>query len=151
MSAPQITTWWDPLLSSVLCFIRERCPDSTDGESKPYWMWRMELTAHDGWIVWEGRVVVPPPGRESLLIELHGGHPGISQMKSLHKVWCGGQERIRRLRTWSNSVQTYAMSTKSSHSSAKSIVLANLTLDTVACGLCRKDVPNSGWYLFQSA
>ena len=24
----------------------------------------------------------------------------------LDKVWCGGQERIRKLRTWSNSVQT---------------------------------------------
>ena len=45
--------------------------------------------------MWEGRVVVPPLGQESVLIELHGGHPGISQMKSLARgqVWWPGMDQ----------------------------------------------------------
>lgn len=29
------------------------------------------------------RVIVPPQGRTTVLQELHGGHPGITHMKSL--------------------------------------------------------------------
>ena len=44
--------------------------------------------------MWEHRVVVPPPGREHLLVELHEGHPGISRMKSLAGsiVWWPGMD-----------------------------------------------------------
>ena len=39
--------------------------------------------------------MVPPPGRESVLIELHGGHPGTSRMKSLARglVWWPGMDQ----------------------------------------------------------
>ena len=42
--------------------------------------------------MWGTRVVVPPPGREAVLQELHEGHPGIKQMKSLSRmyVWWPG-------------------------------------------------------------
>ena len=85
ISAAQIATWTqqDPLLSRVVRYIREGWPDSADIELKPYWTRHLKLTVHDRCIVWGGRVVVPPPGRESMLIELHGGHPGTSRMKSL--------------------------------------------------------------------
>ena len=45
--------------------------------------------------MWGGRVVVPPPDRESVLIELHGGHPGTSRMKLLARglVWCPGMDQ----------------------------------------------------------
>ena len=64
ISAAQIATWTrrDPLLSRVLRYIREGWPDSADIELKPYWTRRLELIAHDGCIVWGGRVVVPPLG-----------------------------------------------------------------------------------------
>ena len=97
ISAAQIATWTrrDPLLSRVLRYIREGWPDSADIELKPYRTRRLELIAHDGCIVWGGRVVVPPPGRESVLIELHGGHPGTSRMKSLARglVWWPGMDQ----------------------------------------------------------
>ena len=47
-------------------------------EIKPYWSRRFELTVHQGCIIWCRRVVVPPPGHESVLLELHGEHPGTS-------------------------------------------------------------------------
>lgn len=45
------------------------------------------------------RVVVPRPGREAVLAELHEGHPGIARMKSLARMYmCGGRELRRTLR-----------------------------------------------------
>ena len=39
--------------------------------------------------MWGFRVVIPPPGRDLILTELHQTHPGISRMKSLARgyVW----------------------------------------------------------------
>lgn len=97
ISATQIAAWTrrDALLSRVHRHIAEGWPDSADDELKPYWTRRLELSAHAGCIVWGGRVVVPPPGRESVLIELHGGHPGVSRMKSLARtlVWWPGMDQ----------------------------------------------------------
>ena len=42
--------------------------------------------------MWGSRIVIPPPGRETVLHELHEGHPGITRMKSLARmyVWWPG-------------------------------------------------------------
>ena len=42
--------------------------------------------------MWGTRVVIPPPGRTAVLQELHEGHPGISKMKALARmyVWWPG-------------------------------------------------------------
>jgi len=42
--------------------------------------------------MWGTRFVIPPPGREAVLQELHEGHPGITCMKSLARmyVWWPG-------------------------------------------------------------
>ena len=46
---------------------------------------RGELNSHHRMVALSGAeewLVIPPTGRESLLVELHGGHPGVSRMKS---------------------------------------------------------------------
>ena len=85
ITAKQIALWTqhDPLLSKVLRCLMEGWPQQVDDDLCPYWSRRLELSIHDGCILWGGRVVIPPPGREALLLEVHGGHPGISRMNSL--------------------------------------------------------------------
>ncbi len=85
ITATQIATWTrrDPLMARVLHYIQQGWPNASDDEIKSYWPRRTELSCESGCIVWGGHVVVPPQGRESVLAELHGGHPGVSQMKGL--------------------------------------------------------------------
>ena len=47
----------------------------------------MQLSTHDGCILCGNRVVVPEKGRNYVLQELNGGHPGISRMKSLSRIF----------------------------------------------------------------
>ena len=45
-------------------------------------------------------MVIPPRGRETVLTELHGGHPGVSRMKSLARElewWPGMDVAIERM------------------------------------------------------
>ena len=42
-----------------------------DEDLRPYWNRRLELTIHNGCLIWGNRVVVPPEGRKTLLRDLH--------------------------------------------------------------------------------
>ena len=44
-----------------------------------------ELSILDGFLLWGSRIIVPPPGRKSLLDQLHDTHLGVSRMKSLSR------------------------------------------------------------------
>ena len=96
ITASQIAQWTrrDPLMARVTRCILEGWPKSSDEELRPYWTRRLELSTHDGCIVWGGRVVIPPLAREHMLVELHGGHPGVSRMKSLARslMWWPGMD-----------------------------------------------------------
>ena len=48
-----------------------------------------ELSVQDGCVLWGCRVIVPLPGRQKVIEELHDGHPGVTRMKSLARsyVW----------------------------------------------------------------
>ena len=91
VTARQIATWTrrSPELAMVHRYILEGWPEKVQEELKPYWTRRLELSLLDGCILWGSRVVIPLPGRDGLLAELHGGHPGVSRMKALARglVW----------------------------------------------------------------
>ena len=80
----------DSCLSQVLTYVQNGWPNQVqDDELKPYFHRRTELSSHDGCILWGHCVVIPPQGRTTVLHELHGGHCGITRMKSLARgvVW----------------------------------------------------------------
>ena len=94
VTANDIRTWTtrDPKLSKVLQYVPQGWPSEGDSELEPYSSRRLEFSAFQGCILWGSRVIVPPPGRQTVLQELHEGHPGIVRMKSLSRmyVWWPG-------------------------------------------------------------
>ena len=94
VTANDIREWTrcDKQLSRVLQFVQQGWPTNGDPELEPYSARRLELSTFEGCILWGSRVVVPTPGRQAVLQELHKGHPGITRMKSLSRmyVWWPG-------------------------------------------------------------
>ena len=96
VTARQIKIWTakDPVLARVVQFLQQGWPCSVQSspELEPYFTKKDELSLYEGCILWGTRVVVPTPGREAVLIELHEGHPGIVRMKGLSRmyVWWPG-------------------------------------------------------------
>ena len=77
----------DPILSGALHFISHGWPDVIDPKFVSYSSKTQELSSQDGCVLWGSRVVIPIQGREGVLQELHQGHPGISWMKSLSRMY----------------------------------------------------------------
>ena len=78
----------DPVLSCVRRFIQTGWPEEDlQPQFRPYYSKRSELSVFDGCILRASRVVVPPPGREQVLQELHETHSGVSKMKSLARAY----------------------------------------------------------------
>lgn len=79
-------------MAKVLQFIQQGWPTKGDSSLEPYSSRRLELSSYEGCILWGTRVVIPPQGREAVVRELHEGHPGISRMKGLARmyVWWPG-------------------------------------------------------------
>ena len=68
----------DPILSHVYKYIQNGWPNQCSEELQQFVRWKSELSTLNGCILFGSRVLVPPPGRNQLLLELHQGHPGIS-------------------------------------------------------------------------
>ena len=84
----------DPDLSLILQYVQQGWPhrDAVERHLMPFYERREELTVHDGCLLWGSRVVVPKVHRSGVLIQLHEGHPGITRMKGLSRmyVWWPG-------------------------------------------------------------
>lgn len=92
LTSQQIKSWTDkdPVLSRVRKFVSHGWPcQEASEELQPYLRRRDELSVLDGCILWGSRVVIPAPGQEAVIQELHETHPGIVRMKSLARsyVW----------------------------------------------------------------
>ena len=95
VTAKQIELWTskDPVLSRVRRLVLSGWTiDDPEPAIKPYFNRSSELSVLDGCILWGARVVIPSPGRKTILQELHLAHPGISKMKALARsyVWWPG-------------------------------------------------------------
>ena len=73
----------DPLFSIVYHHIQFGWPRKVRSELQPFFIIQKELSSINGCILRGSRVLVPEPGCQALLKQLHEGHPGICHMKSL--------------------------------------------------------------------
>ena len=94
VTSSDIRNWTrrDSKLSRVLQNVQQGWPRDGDPTLEPYSSRQLELSSYDGCILWGTRIIIPRPGRESVLQELHEGHPGITKMKALARmyVWWPG-------------------------------------------------------------
>ena len=89
VTAMDIRNWTrrDPELLLVLQFLLQGWPTNYDPGLEIFASKKMELSIYNGCILWGSRVVVSKPGRDSVLQELHEGHPRISKMKALARMY----------------------------------------------------------------
>ena len=74
----------DIALSEVLKYIRKGWPEKCPAPYlRAYFVRRANLSEHDGCILKDNQVVIPPAFRENMLKLLHTSHAGIVRMKSL--------------------------------------------------------------------
>ncbi|VDI60098.1 Hypothetical predicted protein [Mytilus galloprovincialis] len=62
---------------------------NADDERRPYISRLLQLSLHDGCLLWGNRVVIPTSGQETIMQKLHAGHPGVTRVKMLARsyVW----------------------------------------------------------------
>ena len=93
----------DPTLSSIRQYIQTDWPTEPNKckvTAKVYWKDRAELTAQDGLILYQDRIVIPKSLQSEILGRIHEGHQGQVRCKSLARqsvYWKGIGSDITRL------------------------------------------------------
>ena len=77
----------DPMIQKVCGFLHHSWPPNLTGDLQQFKRYSGSLSVIDGCLMFADRVVVPTKLRQAVLRQLHSGHPGINQMKSIaHSV-----------------------------------------------------------------
>ena len=89
VTAQHIRAWTrrDTVLSKVLHYVQRGWPSDCDKSLAMYSSKRSELSVSQGCVMWGLRVVIPPRGRTAVLQQLHEGHPGMTKMKVLARMY----------------------------------------------------------------
>ena len=84
----------DEVAKTIMEYCIHGWPDKSllQGEVRKYWQWSGELTVVDGLLMKGTRLVIPSSLRPEILIQLHGGHQGITKCRERAKqsVWWPG-------------------------------------------------------------
>ena len=126
-----------PCLAKALFLTQNGWPINhcTDPELKPYFTRRHELSVEQGCLMW-GLSSVPPSLRQTILTELHEGHPGIAHEINSPQSFLVAENRSGDWNgyPWMSTVQQNPQG--SSSLTASSMVLADSSMATCSRRFC---------------
>ena len=85
----------DAIISKVLQYTRKGWPNTISDLLKPFSHRKNELTIEGECLLWGTRVIIPSKLRETVLKELHQGHPRVTRMKVTARshLWLPGLDK----------------------------------------------------------
>ena len=79
----------DPQLAQIVQFVQQGWPSTCPEPNTlaPFFEKRTQLSVYEGCLLWGTRVVIPTSCQDAVLTELHEGHPGVTRMKGLARMY----------------------------------------------------------------